>query len=113
MGLHKGDAFLKWLKKEMGEHEVTTTNQLLERMQLKKRGVETYRRDRAGDYQKMPVDGSWTTGKPDEDRHHYPLRLVASEVATQSMVLFPRDADLFYVSGSNTANVFFGIAAPH
>jgi hypothetical protein len=31
-----------------------------------------------------------------QDRHHYPLRLVATELTTQSMVVFPRDADLLY-----------------
>jgi hypothetical protein len=37
-----------------------------------------------------------------QDRDHYPLRLVATELTTQSMVVFPRDGDLLYaVSATN------------
>jgi hypothetical protein len=36
-----------------------------------------------------------------QDRDHYPLRLVATELTTHSMMEFPKDADLLYAVSTN------------
>lgn len=82
---------------------VTRTSQLLDLMKLSANGITLYHT--------VEEDGSWTyqpldmaslepwIQAPDrqEDREQLPLRIVASEVATQTKAVFPRDADLYYV----------------
>jgi predicted acylesterase/phospholipase RssA len=99
MGLHKGAAFHTWLQGEI-EESAKTTDSLLQHMRLGDNGITLFQRESDGQYRQLRNSEVelWTTGNPDMDRHHYPLRLVASEVSTQSMIIFPRDADLFYVS---------------
>lgn len=101
MGLHKGDEFRTWLSTSMGE---ITTSELLNRMKLSANGITLYR--------KVEEDGRWKyqlldmasvepwipAGGKKEDRDQLPLRIVASEVTTQTKAVFPRDADLYYVS---------------
>lgn len=102
MGLHKGEAFHTWLQSAV-QHTAATTDSLLKHMMLGGNNITFFQRESDGQYRQL--DNSdvelWTTGDADVDRHHYPLRLVASEVVTQSMIVFPRDADLFYVSRHN------------
>jgi hypothetical protein len=102
MGLHKGEVFHKWLQLAT-QHSAATTEGLLQHMRLGANGITLFQRESDGQYKQLlnsEVEW-WTTDgdvDPEAGRHHYPLRIVASEVATQSMIIFPRDADLFYVS---------------
>jgi len=103
IGLHKGDEFISWLKTQMAAHDVTNTEQLLLKMQLANNDIRIFRpvatvspEGPTGEVQYQEVTAQ--VEGPQHDRLHYPLRLVASEVTTQSMIVFPRDADMFYVS---------------
>lgn len=107
MGIHKGGKFLTWLKGEMekarsDEDGVHTTRELLQRMRLSG-DIRLFKRDLRGtEWSYQPVANQhiqpWVGNDQPAARRHYPLRLVASEVTTQTMIVFPQDADLFYVS---------------
>jgi hypothetical protein len=105
MGLHKGVKFHTWLSRVMRDEGVEKTSQLLDRMKLSANGITLYRAvEQDGSLVYQPIDMAslepWipSPGRK-EDREQIPLRIVASEVVTQTKAVFPRDADLYYVRG--------------
>jgi NTE family protein len=93
-GLHPGDEFQKWIRDVLAAQKqngkgITTVQQLLDRMKLAESGL-TIREGVT-----PPGNRAFMVGYPD-DISKAELKLVTSDIVTQTKVVFPDMADLYY-----------------
>jgi hypothetical protein len=90
-GLHPGKEFQDWVRTQLEDKHITTVAQLLNRMSLAEAGLEI----RPG-AQRYTADNAMFGVDNPADISKAELKLVTSDIVTQTKVVFPDMADLYY-----------------
>lgn len=113
MGIHPGKAFTEWLTQQLEELDADTQAKLLAKMKIPA-GLHLHYRDSAGTISDVTDtirrhmecrDACSTVGC---DLKSYPLKLVAAEVSSQTKVVFPQEAQLFYQVSHKPCHGLYG-----
>jgi hypothetical protein len=88
-GLHPGDKFQDWIRDILKKEKIATVQQLQDRMDLAKSGLTIREGVTPPDNRASMVGDAADVSKAE-------LKLVTSDIVTQTKVVFPEDAKLYY-----------------